>query len=69
MVIAATVAIQGLTWIPDDAVAEHIGAERLVSVSDEWAQTVSGYHACRATYSSLLAVRLVLNAPRQAREW
>jgi DNA-binding transcriptional LysR family regulator len=69
MVVAATLAGQGLAWIPDDAVAGHIGAGRLVSVLDDWAQTVSEYHAYRANCSSSPAVGLVLDPLRQADEW
>jgi DNA-binding transcriptional LysR family regulator len=41
MVVVTTVAGQGLAWIPDDSVAEHIGVGRLVPVLDDWAQSVS----------------------------
>ena len=39
LIIAATLAGHGLAWLPDDLVAEHIGAGRLLSVLDDWAAT------------------------------
>ena len=41
MIVTAALAGHGLAWVPDDAVVgEHIAAGRLVSVLDDWSQTV-----------------------------
>ncbi len=52
MIVAAALAGHGLAWVPDDTVAEHIAAGRLVSVLDDWSQTFPGYHAYYATRSA-----------------
>jgi DNA-binding transcriptional LysR family regulator len=66
MIVAAALAGYGLAWVPDDTVAEHIAAGRLVSVLDDWSQTFSGYHLYYASRSSSPAVRLLVEALRQA---
>jgi DNA-binding transcriptional LysR family regulator len=66
MIVAAALAGYGLAWVPDDAVAEHIAAGRLVSVLDDWSRTFSGYHLYYASRSSSPAVGLVVEALRQA---
>jgi DNA-binding transcriptional LysR family regulator len=66
MIVAAALAGYGLAWVPDDTVAEHITAGRLVSVLDDWSQTFSGYHLYYASRSSSPAVGLVVEALRQA---
>ncbi len=66
MIVAAALAGYGLAWVPDDTVAEHIAAGRLVSVLDDWSQTFSGYHLYYASRSSSPAVGLVVEALRQS---
>lgn len=66
MIVAAALAGYGLAWVPDDTVAEHIAAGRLVSVLDDWSQIFSGYHLYYASRSSSPAVGLVVEALRQA---
>ncbi|WP_404302185.1 LysR family transcriptional regulator [Alicycliphilus denitrificans] len=68
MVVAAALGGHGLAWVPDDAVAEHIAAGRLVSVLDDWSQTFPGYHAYYATRSASPALGLVVEVLRQAGE-
>lgn len=51
MIVAAALAGHGLAWVRDDAVGELIAARRLVSVLDDWAQTLPDYHAHDATRS------------------
>jgi DNA-binding transcriptional LysR family regulator len=68
MVVAAALSGHGLAWVPDDAVAEHVAAGRLVSVLDDWSQTFPGYHAYYATRSASPALRLVVEALRQEPE-
>lgn len=65
MVVAAALNGYGLAWVPDDAVAEHMAAGRLVSVLDDWSQTFPGYHAYYATRSASPALGLVVEALRQ----
>jgi len=66
MIVAAALAGYGLAWVPDDTVAGHIAAGRLVSILDDWSQTFSGYHLYYASRSSSPAVGLVVEALRQA---
>jgi len=66
MIVDAALAGYGLVWVPDDTVAGHIAAGRLVSVLDDWSQTFSGYHLYYASRSSSPAVDLVVEALRQA---
>jgi DNA-binding transcriptional LysR family regulator len=68
LVVAAALGGHGLAWAPDDAVAEHIAAGRLVSVLDDWSQTFPGYHAYYATRSASPALGLVVEALRQGFE-
>jgi DNA-binding transcriptional LysR family regulator len=68
MVIAAALGGHGLAWVPDDAVAEHVGTGRLVSVLDDWSQTFPGYHAYYATRSASPALGLVVEALRHESE-
>jgi DNA-binding transcriptional LysR family regulator len=53
-------------WVPDDTVAEHIAAGRLVSVLDDWSQTFSGYHLYYASRSSSPTLALVVEATSNA---
>lgn len=66
MIVAATLAGHGLAWVPDDAVGDHLAAGRLVAVLDDWTQTFPGYHAYYATRNASPALRLVVEALRQA---
>ena len=68
MVVAAALSGHGLAWVPDDAVAEHVAAGRLVTVLDDWSQTFPGYHAYYATRSASPALGLVVEALRQEPE-
>lgn len=43
-IVRAALAGQGLGFLPDDAVAEHIAQGRLVRVLDDWCQPYTGYH-------------------------
>ena len=36
LIVAAALSVQGLAWLPLDAVQGHIAAGRLLSVLDEW---------------------------------
>lgn len=65
MVVSAALSGHGLAWVPDDAVAEHMAAGRLVSVLDDWSQAFPGYHAYYATRSASPALGLVVEALRQ----
>jgi DNA-binding transcriptional LysR family regulator len=66
MVVSAALSGHGLAWVPDDAVAAHVAAGRLVTVLDDWSQTLPGYHAYYATRSASPALGLVVEALRQA---
>jgi DNA-binding transcriptional LysR family regulator len=66
MIVAAALAGHGLAWVPDDAVVgEHIAAGHLVSVLDDWSQTVPGYHLYYASRNSSPALALIVEALRQ----
>ena len=43
-IVRAALEGQGLAFVPDDAVAEHIAEGRLVRVLDDWCQPYTGYH-------------------------
>jgi len=43
-IVRAALAGQGLAFVPDDAVAEHIAEGRLIRVLDDWCQPYTGYH-------------------------
>ena len=43
-IVRAALAGQGLGFVPEDAVAEHIAEGRLVRVLDDWCQSYTGYH-------------------------
>jgi len=43
-IVRAALAGQGLGFLPDDAVAQHIAQGRLVRVLDDWCQPYTGYH-------------------------
>ena len=43
-IVRAALAGQGLGFLPDDAVDEHIAEGRLVRVLDDWCQPYTGYH-------------------------
>jgi len=60
----AAVAGQGLAWLPDDMVQEHLAAGRLITVLDDWEITFPGYHLYYASRRSSLALSLVIDALR-----
>lgn len=43
-IVRAALAGQGLAFLPEDAVTEHITEGRLVRVLDDWCQPYTGYH-------------------------
>jgi DNA-binding transcriptional LysR family regulator len=64
LIVAASLAGHGLAWIPDDLVAAHVAAGRLMSVLEEWAATYPGYHLYYASRRASPAVALVVEALR-----
>jgi len=66
MVVAAVLAGHGLAWQPNDAVAEHIAAGRLVEVLEDWAAAYPGYHVYYASRRSSPALMLVVQALKAA---
>lgn len=44
MVLRAALAGHGLAYVPEDLVVEHLAANRLVRVLDDWCQPFSGYY-------------------------
>jgi DNA-binding transcriptional LysR family regulator len=60
----AAVAGNGLAWLPDDMVREHLDAGRLVTTLDEWEITFPGYHLYYASRRSSAALTLVVDALR-----
>lgn len=74
-IVRAALVGQGLGFLPEDAVAEHIAAGRLIRVLDDWCQPYTGYHlyypSRRHTSSALAVVIEALRyreAPRQPRK-
>ena len=63
MVDAALVG-QGLAWVPEDVVREHVAAGRLVNVLDDWAISYPGYHLYYASRRASPALALVVEALR-----
>jgi len=43
-IVRAALAGQGLAFLPDDAVAEHIAQGQLIRVLNDWCQPYTGYH-------------------------
>lgn len=66
LMVAAALAGQGLAWVPDDVVGEHVAAGRLVTVLDDWAMTYPGYHLYYASRRASPALALVVAALRYA---
>lgn len=64
MTVLAAVAGHGLAWAPDDMVAPHLAAGRLVQVLADWTITYPGYHLYYATRRASPALALVVEALR-----
>ncbi len=64
-ILQAALAGFGLAYLPEDLVAEHIAAGRLISMLDEWCQPFSGYHLYYPSRQQSLPVfKLVVEALR-----
>lgn len=64
LMVAAALIGNGLIWVPEDIVAEHVAAGRLVTVLDDWAVTYPGYHLYYASRRASPALTLVVEALR-----
>jgi DNA-binding transcriptional LysR family regulator len=64
LMVAAALAGNGLIWIPEDIVEEHVAAGRLIAVLDDWAMTYPGYHLYYAGRRASPASALVVEALR-----
>jgi len=64
LMVAAAVRGHGLIWVPDDIVAEHVAAGRLMKVLDDWTMTYPGYHLYYASRRASPALTLVVEALR-----
>ena len=64
LIVEAAVMGHGLIWAPQDIVAEHVAAGRLVKVLDDWAITYPGYHLYYASRRASPALGLVVQALR-----
>jgi DNA-binding transcriptional LysR family regulator len=62
--IDAVLAGNGLAWLPDDMVREHILAGAMEPVLDEFSVTYPGYHLYYASRRSSTALSLVVDALR-----
>lgn len=60
----AAAAGNGLAWLPEDMVREHLASGRLVATLEGWETTFSGYHLYYASRRSSLALSLVVDALR-----
>lgn len=64
-IVRAALDSQGLAFVPDDMVQEHIAAGRLVRVLDDWCAPYSGYHLYYPSRrESSRALALVIEALR-----
>jgi DNA-binding transcriptional LysR family regulator len=68
LMVAAALTDHGLTWIPQDIVAEHLAAGRLMAALDGWAITYPGYHLYYASRRASPALALVVDALRYRRD-
>jgi DNA-binding transcriptional LysR family regulator len=64
LIVEAALMGHGLIWVPDDIVAEHVSAGRLVRVLDDWAITYPGYHLYYASRRASPALGLLVEALR-----
>ncbi len=62
--VAAAVSGAGLAFVPDELVAEHIAAGRLVSVMEDWCPRFAGLHAFYPSRRHSRALALVIDAIR-----
>ena len=67
LIVAATLAGNGLAWVPEDIVRKHVATGRLSTVLDNWSITYPGYHLYYASRRSSPALALVVEALRQTR--
>lgn len=63
----AALAGNGLAWVPDDMVSEHVAAGRLLTTLDDWSITFAGYHLYYASRRASPALSLVVDALRLPR--
>jgi DNA-binding transcriptional LysR family regulator len=68
LMVAAALTDHGLTWIPQDIVAEHLAAGRLMAALDDWAITYPGFHLYYASRRASPALALVVEALRHRGE-
>ena len=61
----AALAGNGLAWLPDDMVRDHVAAGRLRTTLDAWSITYPGYHLYYASRQASPALSLVVDALRQ----
>jgi DNA-binding transcriptional LysR family regulator len=64
LIVEAAATGHGLIWVPEDIVAEHVAAGRLIKVLDDWAITYPGYHLYYASRRASPALALVVEALR-----
>jgi DNA-binding transcriptional LysR family regulator len=64
LIVRAVLAGYGLAWVPEDMVADHIAAGRLVHIVPDWTVTYPGYHLYYATRRASPALTLVVEALR-----
>ena len=67
LMVAAALAGQGLAWVPDDVVREHVATRRLVTVLEDWAISFPGYHLYYASRRASPALTRVVDALRLPR--
>jgi len=64
LMVAAALSGNGLIWAPEDIVAGHVAAGRLVRVLEDWTVTYPGYHLYYASRRASPALTLVVEALR-----
>lgn len=67
LILEAALAGNGLAWLPEDSVREHIKSGRLQTTLNDWSMTYPGYHLYYASRRSSPALALVVDALRLQR--
>ncbi len=67
LIVGAALAGQGLAWVPEDSVQDHIVSGRLLVTLGEWSITYPGYHLYYPSRRSAPALALVVEALRGLR--
>jgi DNA-binding transcriptional LysR family regulator len=67
LIVEAALAGNGLAWVPEDLVRQHVVGGRLMTALDDWSMTYPGYHLYYASRRSSPALALVVDALRDTK--